>query len=165
MPDIIEESIIAESVKSNMFVTFIINNEVFGINVMKVEEIIGHIPVTQIPNTPEYMKGVIDLRGKVVPVIDLRLRFNITGKKADASTVILIVNIREKSMGFIVDAVLDVADMPVEIMHEYSRIDSGTNNNFVISIADLDGQLVLILDIDRIIDEVNVTFPGEITLN
>lgn len=143
-------------IENTMFVTFILNNETFGIDVMKVEEIIGFIPVTHIPDSTDYLKGVINLRGKVVPVIDLRLKFRMNEKFYDSSTVILIANISGRSIGLIADSVSDVADIPIEMIHEYSKVDYGYKNHSVKNIANYNNELILILDIDKLMDEVNI---------
>lgn len=91
------------SLKNNMFVTFIIDNETYGIDVNRVQEIIGIIPIAHIPNSADYLKGVINLRGKVVPVIDVRMKFRMKERKYDAATVILIVELNDNAIGLIVD--------------------------------------------------------------
>ena len=160
MRDLIKKESETIFIQSEMFVTFILNNEIFGIDVLKVEEIIGFIPVIGIPDSPDYLKGVINLRGRVVPVIDLRLKFRMNQKSYDASTVILIVNIENRSVGLIVDSVSDVADIPAEMIHEYSTIDYGHKNHSVKYIANYNEELVLILGIDSLMDEIEVNIPS-----
>ncbi|HNX23600.1 MAG TPA: chemotaxis protein CheW [Spirochaetota bacterium] len=148
-------------IQSDMFVTFSLNDEIFGIDVMKVEEIIGFIPVTHIPDSITYLKGVINLRGKVVPVIDLRLKFRMDEKTYDASTVILIVNVENRSIGLIADSVSDVADIPIGMIHEYSKVDYGQKNHSVKYIANYNDELVLILDIDSLMDDIDALPDGD----
>lgn len=161
MRNIAEKDIEARLVKSEMYVTFTLNREVFGISVMNVEELIGYTPATHIPNSENYLKGVINLRGKVVPVIDLRLKFRMTETAYNTSTVILIVNVENKPIGLIVDSVSDVANIPLEMINEYSKIDSGRKNHFIKYIANYNDELVLILDIDRFMDDIEIPAESE----
>lgn len=152
MQNIMENNITSAGVKeqAEMFVTFNLNDDIYGISVLKVQEIIGIIPVTQMPNTAEYLKGIINLRGRVLPVIDMRIRFNLEEKSHDSSTVILIVEVRGKPVGLLVDSVTDVLSIPVSMLHNYSLKESGGRSGFVKSIANFNDNLILLLDIDQI---------------
>src|SRR5208337_3320483 len=97
---------------SEQYVTFLINNETYGIEVLKVKEIVGMTNITSVPNSEKYLKGVINLRGIVVPVIDMRLKFNLQEKEYDSFTVILIIEHKESFVGVIVDSVSDVISAP-----------------------------------------------------
>ena len=148
---------------SSMYVTFNINNETYGIDVNRVEEIIGIIPISPIPNSAEYLKGVINLRGKVVPVIDVRIKFRMDTKKYDSTTVILIVEINGNSIGLIVDAVADVLNISSDCMHDYSIADSKIKSRSINSIASYNNNLILILDIDKMIDEEDILSVENVT--
>ncbi len=141
------------SLKNNMFVTFIIDNETYGIDVNRVQEIIGIIPIAHIPNSADYLKGVINLRGKVVPVIDVRMKFRMKERKYDAATVILIVELNDNAIGLIVDSVSDVLDIPHESLHDYSGADSKIKSSSIDSIASLNDDLILILNLEKMIEE------------
>jgi len=156
MKNHVKKNIEAGPARNEMFVTFSLDNETFGIDVMKVEEIIGFIPVTRIPKSADYLKGVINLRGKVVPVIDLRLKFRMDDKGYDASTVILIVNVENRSVGLIADSVSDVADIPGDMIHDYSDIENGQKNHFIKNIANFNDELILIMDIDSLMKEIDI---------
>lgn len=142
-----------ENLSNTMFVTFNIDNETYGLDVSCVQEIIGIIPIAHIPNSAEYLKGVINLRGKVVPVIDVRIKFRMTERKYDATTVILIVELKGNSIGLIVDSVSDVIDIPASAMHDYSGADMKIKSSSIRSIASQNDNLILILDLEKMIDD------------
>lgn len=141
------------SLKSSKFVTFIIDNETYGIDVNRVQEIIGVIPIAHIPNSAEYLKGVINLRGRVVPVIDVRMKFRMKEREYDSTTVILIVEMNENAVGLIVDSVSDVLDIPADSMHDYSGADAKIKSTSIERIASVNNELILILNLDKMIEE------------
>lgn len=149
------------STDSMMYVTFNIDNETYGIDVNRVQEIIGIIPISHIPNSAEYLKGVINLRGKVVPVIDVRIKFRMDTRIYDATTVILIVEMRGSSLGLIVDSVADVMDIPYKSMNDYTGGDAKMKSGSINSIASFNDNLILILDLDKMIDHEEILSAGK----
>ncbi len=143
--------------ENEMFVTFTIDNEIFGVDVSRVQEIIGIIPIAAIPNSADYLRGVINLRGKVVPVIDIRAKFKIDLRDYDATTVILIIEVNDNSIGFIVDSVSDVIDIPSDLIHDYCQADLKMKSNTIMAIASYNDSLIQILDIDRLLDHEEVS--------
>lgn len=137
---------------SQMFVTFNIGNEIYGIDVNMVREIIGVVPISVFPNSPDYLKGVINLRGSVVPVIDVRVKFRLEAREYDSTTVILILDIKDTSVGFIVDSVSDVIDIVADNINDYCRGDTHLKSGTIRSIASYNNNLILILDVDKILD-------------
>ena len=146
--------------KNQMYVTFNIDNETYGIDVNRVQEIIGIIPIAHIPNSIDYLKGVINLRGRVVPVIDVRMKFRMDQKNYDSTTVILIVELNGSSIGLIVDSVADVLDIPSDSMHDYSGADAKIKSSSIESIASYNDNLILILDLDKMIDHEEILSAG-----
>jgi purine-binding chemotaxis protein CheW len=146
--------------ESMMYVTFNIDSETYGIDVNRVQEIIGIIPISHIPNSAEYLKGVINLRGKVVPVIDVRIKFRMDTRNYDATTVILIVEMKGSSLGLIVDSVADVMDIPYKSMNDYTGGDAKMKSGSINSIASFNDNLILILDLDKMIDHVEILSAG-----
>lgn len=144
-----------------MLVTFMINGELFGIEVMKVREIIGMVNITPIPDAVDYLRGVINLRGRVVPVIDIRTRFRIEQVEYNQNTVILIVDISNNSIGLIVDSVSDVISISGDMVNEHSNFDSSIKSNLIKSIVNYNDSLILILDISRILDNDVLGIIGE----
>lgn len=137
-------------------VIFKIEDEVYGLDVMKIQEIIGIVNVRHIPDSVECLKGVINLRGMVVPVIDMRLRFRFQEKEYDQSTVILIVNSGDTFLGLIVDSVSDVLDIPIDAINEYNGMKHDPDKHLVNSIASYNDELVIILDTDRLMDDLEL---------
>lgn len=140
------------------YVTFIIQNEVYGVEVLKVQEIIGMTQITHMPNSMTFMKGVINLRGSVVPVVDMRLKLKMQEKEYDQFTVILIVETKGVLVGMIVDAVSDVIGIPVDTIQETPHFSVNIDTDYIKGIGKKEEQLVIILDVDRILstEELNL---------
>lgn len=147
------ETNLIQETGNNVFVTFNISNEIFGINVLTVQEIIGMVHITPVPCTNASFKGVINLRGRVVPVVDMRVMFRLEEKLYDASTVIIITDVCDKSAGLIVDAVLDVLDIPLQLANDYMHNDGTFKSNYISSIANYNDELILIIDPEKLVDE------------
>lgn len=141
----------------NQFVTFLINQESYGVEVLKVKEILGMTDITPVPNSLVFMKGVINLRGEVVPVVDMRLKFEMPVKEYDTFTVIIIVEVKKRLIGMIVDAVSDVASIPIESIQHTPHFTSKIETDFISGIGQMGDHLIIILDVDRILttDEFN----------
>jgi purine-binding chemotaxis protein CheW len=138
------------------FVTFTIGEELYGVDVTKVQEIIGMTQITHVPNTVIFMKGVINLRGAVVPVIDMRLKFRMSEKEYDSFTVIIIVEVKERLIGMIVDAVSDVANVPVGSIQDTPHFTSKIETDFIQGIGQIEQNLVIILDVDTILSSEDI---------
>ncbi len=133
------------------YVTFTIGAEVYGVEVQNVHQIVGMVKITQIPNTLVFMKGMINLRGTVIPVVDMRLRFGMEERTYDQFSVILIVEIKEQYIGMIVDSVADVLFIPVSSIQETPHFSSKINTDYIKSIGNVSDQLVIILDVTKIL--------------
>lgn len=132
------------------FVTFSIDEEEFGIEILKVQEIIGYIKPTHVPNMPDFVSGVINLRGVIIPVVDVRIKFNMPQKEYNKFTVIVVIEVATKIMGIIVDAVSDVlslTDKDIQDAPEFSKFKS----EFLKGMGKIGEKLILILDIDKIL--------------
>ncbi|HEY1405876.1 MAG TPA: chemotaxis protein CheW [Spirochaetota bacterium] len=152
----------AITVDERQFVTFVIGEELYGVDVTKVQEIIGMTQITHMPNTISFMKGVINLRGSVVPVIDMRLKFRMTEKEYDAFTVIIIVEVRERLVGMIVDSVSDVAKVPLGSIQDTPHFTSKIQTDFIAGIGQIEANLVIMLDVDAVMtnDELSSVAGG-----
>lgn len=150
MEHTIEESR-TDITSTDQFVTFIIGNEVFGVEVLKVQEIIGMTHITHVPNTLPYMKGVINLRGSVVPVIDMRKKIGLEEIEYTAFTVIIITEVRGRLIGMIVDSVQDVVAIPVEKIQDAIHFTSQVATDYIKGIGQVDNNLVIILDVDKLL--------------
>jgi len=138
---------------ANQLVTFTLGDEEYGIAILKVQEIIGYPGFTKIPNMPSFVKGVINLRGSVVPVIDLRLKFAMQEREYDTYTVIAILEVKEKVIGVIVDAVSDVITLKEDEMQPTPDFSSGVKVEFISGMGRKGDTLIILLDIDRVLSE------------
>jgi len=135
------------------FVTFLIGEETYGVDVLRVEEIIGMTEITHVPNTTSFMKGVINLRGSVVPVVDMRMKFEMEGRDYDTFTVILIVEVKGRSIGMIVDSVSDVVSIPVASIQDTPNFTSSIETNFIMGIGQLNDKLIIMLDVESVLTQ------------
>ncbi|HDP79503.1 MAG TPA: purine-binding chemotaxis protein CheW [Spirochaetes bacterium] len=134
-------------------VTFMIGSETYGVEVLQVQEIIGMTGITHVPNTRDFMKGVINLRGMVVPVIDMRIKFTMPEKEYDSFTVIIIVEVSGRMVGMIVDSVSDVISIPVKGIQDTPHFSSRIETDFIKGIGQVEENLVIILDINKILTD------------
>jgi len=134
------------------FVTFVLGDELFGVNVLKVHEIIGVTDITPVPNTMKYLKGVINMRGNVVPVVDLRRKFNLEEIPYTEITVIIIVELKNRFIGMIVDTVSDVVDIKESNIHESHEFNTEIESEFIQAIGQVEDNLIIILDVDKILE-------------
>jgi purine-binding chemotaxis protein CheW len=139
------------TVEVKQYVTFIIGEETYGVNVLSVQDIIGMTQITPVPNTLSFMKGVINLRGAVVPVIDLRKKFNMDNREYDSFTVIIIVEVKDVKIGMIVDSVADVVGLPVTSIQDTPHFSSKIETNFIEGIGQLESNLIIILNVEKIL--------------
>ncbi len=133
------------------FLTFRLHGQDYGIAILKVQEIKGWDKVTPIPNSPPYVKGVLNLRGVIVPVIDLRLRFGLPQAERDAFTVIIVANVGGRLAGIVVDAVSDVINIGTEEQCKAPEYEGQQNREFIKGLAQTDGKLLILLNIDRLV--------------
>lgn len=149
--------------EERQFVTFIIGEELYGVDVTSVQEIIGMTQITHMPNSVPFMKGVINLRGSVVPVIDMRMKFRMKEKEYDAFTVIIIVEVRERLVGMIVDSVSDVVKVPLNSIQDTPHFTSKIQTDFIAGIGQIENNLIIMLDVDAVMtsDELAAVAGGE----
>ena len=132
-------------------VSFRIGNEEFGVDILNVQEINKMTEITKIPNSPDFVEGVINLRGRVIPVVDLRTRLGLTKKEHDKDTRIIVVEIEKRTIGFIVDAVSEVLRIPATITEAPPELVSGINTDFIKSVGKLDNRLLILIDLNKIL--------------
>ena len=143
--------------REGKYLTFSLAKEEYGIGILKIKEIIGMIKVTTIPQTPVFVKGVINLRGKVIPIIDLRLRFGLKDAEYTDRTCIIVVEIEGASdkiiIGLVVDAVSEVLNVRNEDIEDPPRFGTKLNTDFILGMAKMNGGVKIFLDIDRVLTE------------
>jgi purine-binding chemotaxis protein CheW len=137
------------------YLTFILGSEEYGILIKRVKEIIGIMDITNIPRTPEFIKGVINLRGKIIPIMDLRLRFGLEEKEYNQRTCIIVVEINageiKKQMGIVVDTVSEVVNIQKNEIDPSTKYDVSGETDFLMGLGKIKGKVILLLDIDQIL--------------
>ena len=130
-------------------VGFKIGQEEFGINILAVQEIIKIIDITKVPNASEYIEGVINLRGRIIPIVHLRKRLGMPVIEMDKNTRIIVVEISGKTIGFIVDEVQEVLRISTDITEKPPELVSGVDSDYIVSVAKLDDRLLILLDLEK----------------
>ncbi len=133
------------------YLTFILNEEIYGIEILKVREIIGLMDITNVPQTPDYMKGVINLRGKVIPVIDLRLKFTMQEEEHTQETCVIVVEVDGTSIGIIVDSVSEVSDIEGKSIEVAPRFGQGIDTTFIMGLGKVKEKIIILLDIETVL--------------
>ncbi|MBH0206617.1 MAG: purine-binding chemotaxis protein CheW [Nitrospira sp.] len=133
------------------FLTFNLGEELYGVDILRVQEIKGYTAVTKIPNTPSYIKGVLNLRGTIVPIVELRTKFGMPTIEYTMFTVIVVVVVKDKVMGLVVDAVSDVLDIDKKDVQAPPNFGARINVSFMNGIGKSGDKLVTLLDIDRML--------------
>ena len=153
MTDLMGTNFQVEDTQKDRYLTFNLSDESYGVEIRYVTEIIGVQSITEIPEFPEYAKGIINLRGKIIPVIDVRLRFNKEEKEYNDRTCIIVVDINEVSVGLIVDTVDEVLNIPEEDVENPPIIKGGAENRFVKHIGKIGDKVKLLLDCEKLLTE------------
>jgi purine-binding chemotaxis protein CheW len=139
------------STDGSQYLTFTLGEEYYGVEILRVQEIKGYTAVTRIPNTPEYIKGVLNLRGTIVPIVDLRAKFGMEKIEYTRFTVIVVVVVQDRVMGIIVDAVSDVLNIAKKDIQQTPQFGTSVDVSFISGIGKCGDKLVALLDIDRIL--------------
>lgn len=137
----------------SQFLTFLLGEEQYGVDILRVQEIKGYTVVTRIPNTPDYIKGVLNLRGTIVPIVDLRTKFGMEKAEYTMFTVIVVVVIQDKVTGIVVDAVSDVMNINNKDIQAPPEFGARADIGFLKAIGKSGDKLVALLDIDRLLTE------------
>ncbi len=135
-------------------VSFTIGSEEFGVDILKVQEINRTVEITRVPQAPHYVEGVINLRGKVIPIIDLRKRFGLELKEHDKNTRIVVVDIDGNVMGMIVDSVSEVLRLPANTIEPPPELATGINAEYIKGVAKLEDRLLIFLDLSKVVESV-----------
>lgn len=134
-------------------VVFRLGDGEYGIDILRVKEIIRHQKAVKVPDAPDFIEGIINYRDSVAPVIDLNRRFKLGGRDADHSTRIIIVNIGDKQVGFLVDQVEEVLRIPEENIQAAPEVVSNVERQYIEGIGKLEGRLIIVLDVEEILTE------------
>lgn len=148
-------------VREGKYLTFTLAGEEYGIGILKVREIIGMMVITAVPRTPDYVKGVINLRGKVIPVIDLRLKFGLEAMEYTERTCIIVVEIagagRKIPMGIVVDSVSEVLNIKAGDIEDTPNFGSRLDTDYILGMAKAGGGVKILLDIDKVLNSEDIT--------
>jgi len=134
-------------------VTFTIANEEFGVEILKVQEIIRTLDITRVPRVPAFVEGVINLRGKVIPIIDMRRRFGIESIEHGKDTRIIVIEINHMVVGFVVDAVSEVLRIPASTVEPPPSIVAGIDSEYISGVGKLNDRLLLMIDLDKLLSQ------------
>lgn len=134
-------------------VSFEIAGEEFGVDILKVQEIIHVVDMTQVPSSPEFVEGVINLRGQIIPVINLRHRFGFPAREKDRQTRIVVVELASKTVGFLVDRVQEVLRVETTVIEPPPELVTNITTQYITGVAKLEGRLLILLDLDAVLSK------------
>ncbi|MGP1718211.1 MAG: chemotaxis protein CheW [Methylophilus sp.] len=132
------------------YLTFVLGNEQYGIEILKVQEIRGYDAVTQIANMPPFIKGVINLRGKIVPIVDLRIKFKLGKVEYNEFTVVIILNLNGRIVGIVVDGVSDVRELRDEHLREVPSLVTRIDTKYIVGLATIEQEMLILVDIEKL---------------
>jgi purine-binding chemotaxis protein CheW len=159
--EIMDQAVKAMAEREGKYLTFTLADEEYGIGILKIKEIIGMLPITSVPQTPEFVKGVINLRGKVIPVLDLRLRFGMDSISYTERTCIIVVEIEGPSgtvmIGIVVDSVSEVLNIKGEDIEDTPTFGTKLNTDYILGMAKMEGGVKILLDIDRVLSAYEIS--------
>ncbi|HHD63694.1 MAG TPA: purine-binding chemotaxis protein CheW [Desulfobulbaceae bacterium] len=151
--------------REGKYLTFALAKEEYGIGILKIKEIIGMMPITAVPQTPEFVKGVINLRGKVIPVLDLRQRFWMEAVDYTKRTCIIVVEIPGEAgifpIGVVVDSVSEVLNIKAEEVEDAPTFGTKLDTDYILGMAKMEGGVKILLDIDQVLSEDGIEIAGK----
>jgi len=133
-------------------VSFILGEEEFGVDILKIQEINKMLAITPVPDAPGYVKGVINLRGRIIPIVDLRCRFGFPEREPDKNTRIVVAELGGKIVGLVVDAVMEVMRISSSVFEPPPQFLTGAQSEYITAVGKLDDRLLLLLDLDRVLE-------------
>ncbi len=140
----------AADIAGNEYLAFTLGKEEYGIDILKVQEIRGYEAVTRIANAPEFVKGVINLRGIIVPIVDMRIKFRLGEPTYDQFTVVIILNISGRIVGIVVDSVSDVITLNAGQIRPAPEMGTAFNTDYLVGLGTLDERMLILIDIDKL---------------
>jgi purine-binding chemotaxis protein CheW len=149
--------------KEGKYLTFVLGHEEYGLEILKVREIISVMEITEVPQVPAFIKGVINLRGKVIPIIDLRLKFGMSAIEYTRETCIIVVNVHDLLLGIVVDTVAEVLDIIEKDIDPAPTFGSAIKTDFILGMGKVKGKVKILLDIDKVLssEELEVVAQSE----
>lgn len=147
---------------NNEFLTFTLGKEEYGIDILKVQEIRGYDAVTTIANTPPFIKGVINLRGTIVPIVDLRIKFNMSVIEYDQFTVVIILSLGSRIVGIVVDSVSDVLTLNAENIHPAPNLSSALDTRYILGLGTVAEHMLILVDIEKLMSSAEMALTDEV---
>jgi len=144
------------------FLTFSVDKELYGVDLLKIREIKGWTETTRLPNSPEFMKGVINLRGAVIPIFDLKGRFNIGETIPTEKNVVIIIAVGDRLMGILVDAVSDIIEVESGEIKQAPQMETRLDDKFVSGLISIENKMVVVLDVDSLFDTSSLNIEGNL---
>jgi purine-binding chemotaxis protein CheW len=144
------------------FLTFRLGNEEYGMDILKVQEIRGYDAVTAIANTPEFIKGVINLRGIIVPIIDLRIKFKLGKVEYDQFTVVIILNLESRVVGIVVDSVSDVLSLTPEQIKAAPMLSAALDTRYIMGLGTVDERMLILVDIEKLMNSQEMALVDDV---
>ncbi len=166
IPDIVSDLDALTDENADQYLTFVLAGEEYAIDILRVQEIKGWDKVTSLPRTPDYLQGVINLRGTIVPIVDLRKRFNMASVLYTPTTVVIVLKVlgenHDRIMGIIVDGVSDVHNLKHDSIRSAPKIKSAIDNRFVSGLTTINDKMVVVMDIDKLLNTDELALVEEI---
>lgn len=150
-------------ISNNEFLTFTLGSEEYGLDILKVQEIRGYDAVTSIANTPEFIKGVVNLRGTIVPIVDLRIKFKLTKVEYDQFTVVIILNFGHRVVGIVVDSVSDVLTLSHEQIRAAPELSAALDTRYILGLGTVDERMLILVDIEKLMSSGEMALMDEAT--
>ena len=138
------------------YLTFRLDQEEYGIDILKVQEIRGYEKPTRIANAPEFIKGVVNLRGTIVPIVDMRLKFNCAKAEYNTFTVVIILNLRNRIVGIVVDSVSDVMELAAENIKAAPDMETSVESSAVVGLGSVGDRMLILLDIEKLMSSLDM---------
>ena len=138
------------------YLTFRLDQEEYGIDILKVQEIRGYEQPTRIANAPAFIKGVVNLRGTIVPIVDMRLKFNCARADYNSFTVVIILNLRDRVVGIVVDSVSDVMELSAENIRSAPDVESAIDNGCILGLGSVGERMLILLDIEKLMSNADM---------
>ncbi len=148
---------------SNEYLTFTLGKEEYGVEILKVQEIRGYEKPTHIANAPEFIKGVVNLRGIIVPIVDMRIKFNLGEAKYDQFTVVIILNVAGRVVGMVVDSVSDVITLSAEQMKPAPNFSSTFDTEYITGLGTVDSRMLILVDIEKLMSASDMALMDAMT--
>lgn len=145
------------------YLTFTLGSEEYGIDILKVQEIRGYDPVTHIANAPEFIKGVINLRGVIVPIVDMRIKFKVGEPTYHEFTVVIIMNVLDRVIGMVVDGVSDVVALTPEQIKPTPEMGAALNTDYITGLGTVNDQMLILVDIEKLMGSEEMQIVDQVT--